>query len=166
VRGELALVVGQDQARPPQAGTGVWRHLRSCPACRSDYAGYLAARRALAAVAAAPGPGAPFFVRLERDTLQAIGGFPPPRRRVRRRPLLLAVACLLAAILPWWLSGRADPRQPGTRLLQQPARTEAPGRVVTPAAWITPLGLTPSRQGLRGLQQLSRDPFLPAPPTR
>ncbi len=104
-----------------------------------------------------PAPG--FFARLEHDTLVAVASEP---RRPRRHRHLVRYAITAAAGLACGLAVlfAIEGDRPGARLLQHSAKVVSTIRPLTPASgWIVPVSFTPSRQGLRGLQQMSRDPL-------
>ena len=157
VRRELPLAVGHDAV--PRPGAWLWEHLRACPECRREFAGLSAAQRVVQELAALPEPAPGFFAQLEHDTLVAVAGEPRrprPRRHLVRYAVITAAG--LACGLAVWFATEAD--RPGARLLQHPARIVSTIRPLTPASgWIVPVSFTPSRQGLRGLQQMSRDPL-------
>ena len=157
MRRELPLAVGHDAVRRP--GAWLWEHLRACPDCRREFAGFSAGRRAVQELAALPEPAPGFFAQLEHDTLGAVAREPRrprPRRHLVRYAVTAAagLACGMAVLFA------IEGDRPGARLLQHPAKVVSTIRPLTPASgWIVPVSFTPSRQGLRGLQQMSRDPL-------
>lgn len=143
---------------PVGARKALWAHLRACGECRLRFGRCLGSIRALRRLATPAGPAPEFFARLQRDTLRALAALPGRRPR-RRGRALLAAACLLASGLAAHLAVREAPR--GTVLSQLPAHS-VPGTHPR-AGMVVPVSFTPSRQGLRGLQQLAPDPFERAP---
>jgi len=147
-----------------------WAHLRACVACRVAFAEFSAAAGALRDLAERPGPGSEFFAALEERTLALVAAAPRPSRRRwqgSRRRLAVVAACLACAFAGHWLTRRFEP--PGGDLLRRtPLATSTVHVAPPPGGWLLPVGFTPSRQGLRGQQQLWRDTagdLLPSPPS-
>lgn len=157
---DLATDAGPGHAR-------VWAHLRACPACRREFAGFVEAARALRRLAESSVPDPEFFADLENTTMRAVALAPmpvTPRWRMMRRGLTVAAACTLCAVFGHWVATKREP--PGSALLERAPLTSSAVRSV-PASdgRLVPVGFTPSRQGLRGQQRLWREAWSELLPT-